>query len=98
MEVQGSYKEALYHMYMHIPWYIVYGSIWNIVYNIWQILLEVQGSYNQAIAVVVNHLQAPSVELARPELGHKYSYGLVITTLGLQVEAAIITNIIASSS
>ena len=54
-------------------------------------------SYNQAIAVVTTHLQSPSVELARFEkkelarlqLGYKYSYGLVLTTLDLQVTQAI---------
>ena len=46
---------------------------------------EVQGSYNQAITVAINHLHrpAPEVELARLYLGHKYSNGLVIATLDL---------------
>ena len=41
--------------------------------------LEVKGSYNQAISVDINH------ELARLLLGEKYSYSLVIATMGLQV-------------
>ena len=48
-------------------------------------LLEVQGSYNQAISVFMNHLLAPPEGLARSYLGYKYSYGLVLTTLDLQV-------------
>ena len=37
--------------------------------------LEVQDSYHQAIAVVINHFEAPELELARSWLGYKYSYG-----------------------
>ena len=37
------------------------------------------------ITLVVNHFQAPQVELARSSLGYKDTHGLVITALGLQV-------------
>ena len=47
--------------------------------------LEVQSSYNQAITVGANNLEALSVELARSYLGYTFSYGLVITSRGLQV-------------
>ena len=39
-------------MWHYNMWYILYG----IVCAIWYRLLEVQGSYNQAIAVVINHV------------------------------------------
>ena len=50
LEVLRSYKGALYPLYhmAHILWYRVCG--------IWYILLEVQGSYNQAITVDIKHL------------------------------------------
>ena len=43
--------------------------------------LEVQGTYNEAISVAIFPFSAPAVELTRLHLGHKYTYGLVITTL-----------------
>ena len=43
--------------------------------------LQVQGNYNQAITVDISHLSAPSGYMR----GHMYSYGLVETTLDLQV-------------
>ena len=39
--------------------------IWYKVYGIWYILLEVQGSYNQATSVVISHSEAQQVELAK---------------------------------
>ena len=49
------YKGTLHGIYymVYIIWYKVY-DIWYIV--IWDMLLEVQGSYNQAICVGINHL------------------------------------------
>ena len=68
-------------------WYTIYGiEYMALVYGLWYILLEVQGSYNQATTVGANNLEAPSVELARSYLGYTYSYGLVITWLGLQAQ------------
>ena len=55
------------------------------VYSIWYILLDVQGSCNQARTVVINHSEAPEVELARLQLRLKCSYCLVIATLVIQV-------------
>ena len=47
--------------------------------------LEVQGSYNQTMAVATTHVQAPPSIVAMLGLGCKYRYGLVRTTLDLQV-------------
>ena len=47
--------------------------------------LEVQGSYKQATTVVMNP-SAPEVELLGLYSGYKYSHGLVIATLDLQME------------
>ena len=41
--------------------------------------LEFQDSYDQAIAVVIRHLQAPEVELAKLQLSYNYSFHLAIT-------------------
>ena len=44
---------------------------------------EVQGSYNQPLTLVVNHLKTFLSRVGHLE--YSYSHGLVITTLGLQV-------------
>ena len=54
------------------------------VYCIWW-YLEVQGTHSQTTALVTNHLKAPEIKWDRLEVGYKYSYGLVVTTLGPQV-------------
>ena len=47
--------------------------------------LEAQGSYNQALAILVTHLQPGQVYLRGLEVVHNYAYGLVIIPLDLQV-------------
>ena len=53
----SSYTGYLYGRYymVYTRWCRVYGIIYIYVYGMWYILLEVQGSYDHAIAVVINH-------------------------------------------
>ena len=73
----GIHTHIYLYTYVFIVWYRVYGIAY-MVYGMWYIVLKVQASYNQAKNVVANRLATLS-------LGYAYSYGFVITTLGLQI-------------